>query len=320
MNQDQTPSKQPESAFKKQDGKPSPMFNIRNVVGQVSNHYQIAIAGKNCDSCLPTGIRQLDQMLGGLMPGLHMLAGRPATGKTTLMLSIAGHLAVERKVPFLIFTGNSSAYQLVRRMTFARAGLSPFLPHHNAIAPSPPELLRLKHSASEHAESPLYIEDSFDFSIESLRSIATRYQRDASIRFIAIDNLDALRSNAMAMNPSREREIAEIAIQLRNMSRELDIPVLLLADLSRKPEHRGGKRPGLPRMTDIRYSDMITGYADTIALLFRAQFYAETSEEHEALLGQAELIVCRSLIGVTGVVELCFDQTLARFEEIESGN
>jgi len=318
MNQSNLPFDPPELSPESQSGESSPMFNIREVVDQVWDQYQKAINGENQDLGLSTGIRQLDRMLGGLRPGLHMLGSRPSMGKTTLMLNIVEHLSVDLKVPCLIFSGDLTAYDLVRRMTFSRARLPACLPRNSVTAPDESEQLQLKKAAAEISEAPLYIEDSFDLSIESLRSIATRYKRDAGIRFIAVDHLNLLRSTSMMDESSRGREVVEIVAQLKTLSREIGIPVLLLADLSRKPENRRGKQLGIPRMTDLQYYDMVDGFADTIALLYRAAFYAESEEDHIARLGKAELILCKNSTGNTGVVEFHFNHTLRRFEEIES--
>jgi len=319
MNQSKLPFDPPEPSPESQNGEPSPMFNIRDVVDQVWDQYQKAMTGENPDLGLSTGIGQLDRMLGGLRPGLHMLASRPSMGRTTLMLNIVEHLSVDQKVPCLILSGDLPAYHLVQRMTFSRARQPACLSHNAVTAPDESEQFQLKKAAAEIAESSLYIEDSFDLSIESLRSIAMRYQRDADIRFIAIDHLHLLRSTSMMDEPSRGREVVEIVAQLKTLARECNIPILLLSDLSRKPENRRGKQLGVPRMTDLEYYDMVERFADTIALLYRAAFYAESEEDQVGLLGKAELILCKNPTGDTGIVEFHFNHTLLRFEEIEPG-
>ena len=316
MNQHQLPRDSLETSPEGPNEKLSPVFKIRDVVDQVVDQYQKAIAGEDYTLGLSTGIRQLDRMVGGLMPGLHMLASRPAMGKTTMMLNITEHICVELKVPCLIFSCDLPAYQIVRRMVFARARQSAFAPPNTDVIPDKAKQDHLKGAASEIAKSPLYIEDSFDFSIESLRSIATRYRRDAGIGFIAIDHLHLLMLKPMMIGLSREREIAEIAAQIKSLVREIDIPLLLLTDLSRKPENRRG---GVPRMTDLQYYGMIERFADTIALLCRPEYYADTDEERDALHGKAELCLCKSPAGKSGDVELHFNPLLLRFEEIEPG-
>jgi replicative DNA helicase len=318
MNQHQHTFDRPEPTPERKTREGSPVFNIRDVVDQVVDQYQKAISGEKANPGLSTGIRQLDLMLGDLMPGLHMLSSRPSMGKTTLMLKIVEHLSVDLKVPCLIFSGELPAYQIVRRMTFSRASQPACLPINSVTAPDQSEQLQLKNAASEIAESPLYIEDSFDLSIESLRSIATRYHRDADIRFIAIDHLNLLRSPSMMDEPSRGREVVEIVAQLKTLSRQINIPILLLSDLSRKPENRRGKQLGVPRITDLEYYNMVERFADTIALLYRAPFYAESEEERDALFGKAEVILCKNVAGNTGAVEFYFNSELMRFEEVES--
>ena len=310
MNQHQLPDL--ETSPEGTNEKLSTIFKIRNVVDQVVDQYQKAIAGEDHTLGLSTGIRQLDRMLGGLMPGLHMLASRPAMGKTAMMLNIAEHICVELKVPCLLFSCDLPAYQIVRRMVFARARQSAFAP--TDMVPDKSKQIDLKRAASEIAESPLYIEDSFGFSIESLRSIATRYRRDAGVGFIAIDHLHLLMLKPMMIGLSREREIAEITAQIKSLVREIDIPLLLLTDLSRRPENRRG---GVLRVTDLQYYGMIERFADTIALLCRPEYYAETDEERDALHGKAELCLCKSPAGKSGDVELHFNPLLLRFEEMD---
>ena len=121
----------------------------------------------------------------------------------------------------------------------------------------------------------------------------------------------------MMNEPSRGREVVEIMAQLKTLAREINIPILLLSDLSRKPENRRGKQLGVPRMTDLEYYNMVERFTDTIALLYRAQFYAENEEESIELLGKAELILCKNPGRNTGVVEFQFDASLLRFEETE---
>ena len=120
----------------------------------------------------------------------------------------------------------------------------------------------------------------------------------------------------MMIGLSREREVFEITAQLKSLVREIDIPLLLLTDLSRKPENRRG---GVPRMTDLQYYGMIERFADTIALLCRPEYYADTDEERDALHGKAELCLCKNPAGKSCDVELHFNPLLLRFEEIEPG-
>jgi replicative DNA helicase len=121
----------------------------------------------------------------------------------------------------------------------------------------------------------------------------------------------------MTSELSRGREVFEIVAQLKTLSRQMNIPILLLSDVSRKVENSRRKQLGVPRMTDIEYYNMVEGFADTIALLYRAQFYAESEEERDALTGIAELILCKNPGGNTGVAKLHYNSELLRFEEAE---
>lgn len=318
MNQHELLFDSPEPPAKIQNDEVPRVFNIREVVDQVLEQHQKVLSGDKRARGLSTGIQQLDEMLCGLMPGLHVLASRPSMGKTSLMLGIADHISVEQKVPCLIFSGDLSAHQIVRRMVFSRAGQSSIASLDAATVPDVSEQLRLKQAASEIAESPLYIEDAFDLTIQSLKSIAARYKRDADIGFIVVDHLQLLRSMSISCELSCEHEVVRIVAQLKGLSREMGIPILLLSNLSRRPENRRGKQLGIPRITDLHYAKMIDRFADSITLLYRAQFYAESEEERDALAGKAELTLCKNPNGATGSIEFHFNSDLLRFEEIKA--
>ncbi len=307
----------PPHSPEEQHGKSTNPFRIRDVIDQVWSDYLKASNGDPHSSGVLTGFACMDRMTGGLTPGLHLLASRPAMGKTTFMLNIVEHMSVETKLPCLVFSADFTAYDLTRCMVFSRARQPARMNHVYSHPPEKADELRIRRAASEIADAPLFIEDSFDLTVESLQRIATRYSKDEKIGFIAIDHLNLLRSASTAGELSRDREIIEIVARIRVLARELNIPILLIAELTRKPESRRRIPAGMPRLTDIRQSNLIEGFATTISLLYRPKYYAETKEEHDALENQAQLIVCKNPRGDTGSVHFHFDDTLRRFGEDE---
>lgn len=317
MNQPQSPIDSPAPSSDEAHVKSIIPFQIRDVVDQVWGDFLKAVEGELHSSGVPTGFDDLDQMIGGLAPGLHLLASRPSMGKTTFMLNIVEHMSVEQNLPCLIFSADSTSYELTRCMVFSRARQPARMTYGHSHHPENAVRTLIRKAATEISSAPLFIDDSFDLTIESLQRIAARYKKDENISFIAIDHLHLLRSVFTSVELSREREIVEIVARIRGLARELNIPILLITDLNRRPEYRRRIPSGMPRLSDMRHFNLIEGFASTITLLYRPKYYAETEEEREAFEEQAHLIVCKNPRGDTGTIYFRFDENLRRFEEIE---
>ena len=165
--------------------------------------------------------------------------------------------------------------------------------------------------------APLYIDDTPAIPIGDVRAKARRKKRDSDIGLIAVDYLQLMRSQSRQAEGSREREIAEISAGLKALAKELNIPIIVLAQLNRGPEQRGGA----PRMSDLRESGSLEQDADLIGLLYRQEYYDNTTpegddadHERDANQGKAELIIAKNRNGPTGNVELTFLKQLMRFE------
>ena len=157
-------------------------------------------------------------------------------------------------------------------------------------------------------------------SILEVRSKARRLKKQHDIQLIAIDYLQLLKSNSRRAQDNRQLEIAEISSGLKNIAKELNIPVIVLAQLNRGPESRGGK----PRLSDLRESGAIEQDADLVGLLLREKYYAEDAEDAEEKAGKAVLDVAKNRNGPTGEVPLVFLEQNMRFvdrafEEGEDG-
>jgi len=201
-------------------------------------------------------------------------------------------------------------------MIFSRARQNAYRVVKLGVATDDDGKMQLQKAAEEIANSPLFIEDCFDFSVETLCDIARRYARNHPIGLIAIDQLHLLRSKAPQAHQSHDREIIEIVAEIKSLAKQLQVPILLLTELNRKPERRRKKR-GMPYMTDLLHYNLLEGYADTVSLLYRPAYYAETQEEKEAQMNKTEVIVCKSLEGYTGHASFRFDPQFMRFEEEE---
>jgi replicative DNA helicase len=202
---------------------------------------------------------------------------------------------------------------LVQRLLFARGKFALSKLNHG-YKPNKQELGRIMRAVTELKECKLFIDDTAGISINELRAKARRKKRDEGIEFIAIDYLQLMKSRTRQAENSREREIAEISAGIKGIAKELNVPVLILAQLNRGPETRSGKNVGMPRMSDLRESGSIEQDADMVGLLYRSAYYAESNEEREEEAGKSALVLAKNRNGETGSIPLTFVADLMRFE------
>ena len=293
----------------------SEKFNIQKSINEVLDHIQNVLANQENLCGHTTGFQKLDRMIGGLRPGeMFVIAGRPSMGTTSLMLNIVEHICIDQKVPTLIFSGNLSAFEMVQRILFSRAK---FVMHTFRLRDSSPtkdDLIRIKKAAIEISNSNLFVDDTKGLSIETMRDTAHRFKQDNQIGFIAIDQLQHIKSDTPQARISHEREVSDVSSSIKSMAKELGVPVLVIAQLNRKPDSRSGNIFGIPRMSDLRDSGSIENDADIIGLLHRPAYYAETEEQKIEVAGCANLVIVKNHNGDTGWIPLIFIAELMRFE------
>jgi replicative DNA helicase len=295
------------------EGEVAQGITIKSGMAEVIAHMERLIAGDDGGRGVATGYLDLDKMSKGLKPGeMFVVAARPSMGKTSLMMNVVEHIAVDQGIPSLVFSCEMTAFQIIQRLLYARARF-PMAQLDKGFKPRRDELLRIKRAAEEIAAAPLFIDDTPGLLIDALRAKARRRKREDGIGFIAIDYLQLLRSASKQAQNAREREIGEISAGIKGLAKELDLPILVLAQLNRGPEGRTGKQLGVPRMSDLRESGTIEQDADMIGLLYRSEYYAD-AEEKEEVAGVAELLLAKNRNGETGPVSLTFIAELMRFE------
>jgi replicative DNA helicase len=271
----------------------------------------------------PTGYYGLDEMTSGLHKGeLIIIAGRPSMGKTALGLNIAEHMAIDLGIPVLFFSLEMSRAALAERILCGRARVDAH--RLRRALTTPPEVERLKAAAGDLAGKPLYVDDTPGLSILELRARARIAWRKYGIRAVFVDYLQLMHAPERR-NESRQTEVAEISRGLKALSKDLDVPVIAMAQLNRNPEDRRSNRP---RMSDLRESGAIEQDADLIILLHRESYYRDKARSEEDLAAsgpppvdpedfKAELIIDKQRNGPTGVVELYFDRRFTRFENYD---
>jgi replicative DNA helicase len=264
---------------------------------------------------LASGYDDLDDMLSGLQRGeLIILAARPSMGKTALALNLMEGVAATGKAVGM-FSLEMGKQQLVQRLLCARAQVDSQRMRRGMLKSS--DLQRLISAADSLQESRIFIDDTPALSLMSLRSKARRLKEQCGVSAIFIDYLQLMTSGSRT--ESRQVEVSDISRGIKAMARELDVPVVCLAQLNRMAEQRDGHRP---RMSDLRESGSIEQDADVIMMLHREEYYhqadPEWAERNPTKVGVAELIIAKQRNGPTGVVTLSWNSRETRFESYSS--
>jgi len=211
---------------------------------------------------VPTGFKDLDDTLAGMQKSnLIILAARPGVGKTSLALNIAQSLAVNYNRPVGIFSLEMSREELVDRLLVAQADIDAWRLKTGKL--SEEDFTALSNAMGVLAEAPIYIDDTPALSITEMRTKARRLQVDVGIDLLIVDYLQLARSRNLE---NRVQEVSEISQGLKNLARELKIPVMALSQLSRAVEQRGEKRP---QLSDLRESGSIEQDADVVMFLWK---------------------------------------------------
>ena len=289
-------------------------MNVKSAVVEVMKYLEEFLAGDRGITGMTTGYPELDKMCNGLKaPDMFVIAARPSMGKTSFMMNVVEHIAISSGKPAMVFSCEMSTVQIVQRLVFSRARFQ-FQKLTKGYQPNKGDLERIKQASAEISSSKLFIDDTAGISINDLRAKARRKHRDEGISVIAIDYLQLMKSTSKQATNSREREIAEISGGLKALAKELNVPVIVLAQLNRGPEGRTGSSLGVPRMSDLRESGSIEQDADMVGLLYRKVYYAENQEDREEDDGEAELVLAKNRNGPTGSIPLTFIPDLMRFE------
>ena len=279
-------------------------------------------------SGIPTGFRALDAQLRGLHRGeMIVLAARPSMGKTSLAMNIAECVARGRDImgrPFpgpegqgpkkrtvLVFSLEMPQAQLTTRMLCGMAGVSAREVERGQFVKKDVVLPLLRAAANELAETPILCDDQGGLDVMELRARARHAHKRHPVELIVIDYLQLLSYREFAQQ-GQQVMIAKISGEIKAMAKELNVPVIVLSQLSRNPEQRGGDEK--PRNSDLRDSGAIEQDADVILLLRRPSFMGSKVPEHEDRL-LAIVDVSKNRNGATGEVRLNFDGATTRFKD-----
>ena len=258
---------------------------------------------------VPSGFRDLDNLTAGLQKSdLIILAARPSMGKTSFVLNIAEHVAIEAKIPVGVFSLEMSKEQLVDRLLSSQAGVDSWKLRTGNLTDE--DFPRIGYAMGVLSEAPLFIDDTAGQNVMEIRAKARRLQMEHGLGLIIIDYLQLMEGRSKGGDPNRVQEISEISRSLKGLARELQVPVIALSQLSRAVEHRPDKHP---QLSDLRESGSIEQDADIVMFLYRDEYYDPDSDRK----GITEVLIKKHRNGPIGNVELYFHPEQMRFRDLE---
>ncbi len=262
-------------------------------------------------SGLSTGFQDLDKMTTGLHKGeMIVIAARPSMGKTSLAMNIVEHVAIELQLPVAVFSLEMTAESIVLRMMCSRAEVNLRDVREGFLAER--DFPRLTQAAGQIAASPLFIDDTSGLSILQLRARARRMWQQHQIKLVVIDYLQLLHSDSKRGKENRQQEISEISAGIKALSKELEVPIIILSQLNREFEKDKSRKP---KLSDLRESGAIEQDADLVGLLYKPSSGDEDESVPRDEPGgvQISLLIAKQRNGPTGDVPLTFLKRFTRF-------
>lgn len=260
---------------------------------------------------ISTGYKDLDNLLAGFQKSdLIILAARPSMGKTAFALDIARQTAIQYGTPVGIFSLEMASQQLVDRMLSAEARVDAWKLRTGKLT-TDQEFSQVREGIERLSTAPIYIDDKPANNILAMRSVARRLKREHGLGLIIVDYLQMMAPTGKHSGDSMVQQVTEISRALKNLARELEVPVLALSQLSRAVEQRGGK----PRLSDLRDSGSIEQDADVVMFIHREDKVNRDSEKNNI----AEILIEKHRNGPVGKIDLYFDDRRTTFLSIDKG-
>lgn len=262
---------------------------IRDVVMEVFDRVELLHQNKGNTTGIPSGFVDLDKMTAGFQRNdLIIVAARPSVGKTAFALNIAQNVAVRAKETVAIFSLEMSAAQLVQRMICAEANLDANVMRTGEFK-GDDDWAKLTMGIAALSEAEIYIDDTPGITVADIRAKCRRLKAEKGLGMIVIDYLQLIHGRGKA-GENRQQEVSEISRTLKQIARELEVPVIALSQLSRGVEQRQDKRP---MMSDLRESGSIEQDADIVAFLYRDDYYNQETEKKNII----EIIIAKQRNG-----------------------
>ena len=255
---------------------------------------------------VPTGFTDLDALTNGLHGGqMIIIAARPAIGKSTLAVDICRAASIKHNLASVIFSLEMGRTELTMRLLAAEAGVP--LQNMRKGEMKDDDWQRVASALGRVSDAPLFIDDSPNMSLMEIRAKCRRLKQRHDLRLVVVDYLQLMSSGRKV--ESRQQEVSEFSRALKLLAKELEVPVIAVAQLNRGPEQRGDKKP---MMSDLRESGSLEQDADVVMLLHREDAYDKESPR----AGEADIIVAKHRNGPTSTIQVAFQGHYSRFTDM----
>ena len=288
--------------------------SMSNVVKDAIEEIEKARGNSDGVSGVPSGIFELDKITSGWQKSdMIVIAARPGMGKTAFVLSIARNTAVEYNMGVAIFSLEMSSVQLVKRLIAGEARIDSEKLRKGDLAEH--EFHQLHARIPKLSNAPIFIDDTAGISIFDFRAKCRRLKAQHDIQLVIIDYLQLMTAKDGRNNGNREQEISTISRSIKEIAKELNIPIIALAQLSRSVEQRAGDKK--PLLSDLRESGAIEQDADIVSFLYRPEYYKIMDDgQGNSFQDVAEFIIAKHRNGKTDTVRMRFEARYARFENL----
>jgi replicative DNA helicase len=254
-----------------------------------------------------TGLVDLDKKLAGLQKAnLVIVAGRPSMGKSSLAMNIATHVALKHG-PVAIFSLEMARSEIVQRLLCSYGRIDSMKLRTGQLGSKWPDLVK---AANHLYKAPIYVDDAAQVTVTDIRAKCRRLKRKSGLELVVVDYIQLMQGSN---RENRQQEIAEISRNLKNLARELDVPVIGVSQLNRGLESRTDKRP---QLGDLRESGAIEQDADVVMFIYRDEYYNPESQER----GIADIIISKHRAGATGTVKTTFAAEYTKFANLPHGH
>jgi len=260
---------------------------------------------------VPTGFRELDQLLSGLQESnLVILGARPSMGKSSFAMDIARQAAVKHNVPVGIFSLEMSKSEVIDRLICSQARVDLWKMRTGNLSSSGEndDFSRIGHAIGILSEAPIFIDDTAGLNVMEMRTMARRLQSEHGLGLLVIDYLQLIEGRAGIDN--RVQVVSEISRNLKGLARELRIPIIALSQLSRGVESREDQKP---KLSDLRESGSIEQDADVVMFIYRE----DRAKRNDAKTGIADIIIAKHRNGPIGEIQLYFKQEYTSFQDLD---
>ena len=296
----------------------SGVVSAREIVHEVVDQIEKAVHSKNDVTGVPSGLRAFDRMTTGFQKSdLILIAARPSMGKTAFAQNIVAHVVLEKNTPVLFFSLEMNKHAIMQRFIAAEAKVN--LKDIRTGFFRRDRWQDLTSAAARFSDSPLYINDNPGMTVFSVRAISRQVmsrlrKENKTLGMIVIDYLQLLRGGG-SRQENRQQEVSEISRGLKQLARELNVPVIALSQLSRASEDKT-RLDNRPKLSDLRESGSLEQDADLVTLIHREGYYKPNDPTLE---NKASLIIAKQRQGPTGTVDVLFLRDITRFVDEAAG-